>query len=184
MEFALQMRSVSDQPRVLVVERNRTYLGVLARRLAEFGYRVATADNAQAALAEMYRIPVDLVLADANLPGTSGIELVRMIRHDPVHAPMPVLLVVGRSESSAAVDALRAGADGVVRKPCHFDVLGATIARQIERADAVKRLAGDKAALDAKIISRVIELREAQEELRHSEAERRRLAAIVEGKAA
>ena len=48
----------------------------------------------------------------------------------------------------------------------------------------MKRLAGDKAALDAKIISRVIELRETQAQLNVAERERRRLAAIVEGKAA
>ena len=46
------------------------------------------------------------------------------------------------------------------------------------------RLIGDKAALDAKIISRVIELRETQAQLGLSERERRRLAAIVDGKAA
>lgn len=184
MELSFAMQGVGDQPRVLVIEPNRNYLGVLARRLSEFGYRVATAETAQAGLAEIYRIPVDLVLCEANLPGTTGIELARMIRNDPVHSDVPVVLMVGRSDSAAAIGAFRAGADGVVRKPCHFEVLGAAIARQIERAEAVKRLVGDKAALDAKVISRVLELREAQDELRRTEAERRRLAAIVEGRAA
>ena len=178
------MQSAGDQPRVLVIEANRNYLGVLARRLSEFGYRVATAETAQAGLAEIYRIPVDLVLCGANLPGTTGIEFARMVRNDPVHSDVPVVLMVGRSDPAASIAAFRAGADGVVRKPCHFEVLAAAIARQIERAEAMKRLAGDKAALDAKIISRVIELREAQDELRRTEAERRRLAAIVEGRAA
>ena len=76
------------------------------------------------------------------------------------------------------------GVDGVVRKPCHFEVLAACIARQLSRAETMKRLIGDKAALDAKIISRVIELRETQAQLGLSERERRRLAAIVDGKAA
>lgn len=184
MELNLEMRSAGEQSRLLVVERNRAYLGVVARRLAELGHRVATAAGAQAALAEMYRIPVDLVLADVNLAGTSGIELARMIRDDAVHSAIPVILVVGRSDPGAAVNAFRAGADGVVRKPCDFEVLAAAIERQIERSESLKRLVGDKAALDAKIISRVIELREAQDELRRTESERRRLAAIVEGKAA
>lgn len=178
------MKGAGEQPRVLVIEHNRNYLGVIARRLAEAGFRVATADSAQGGLAELYRMPVDLVLADINLPGTNGIELARMIRDDPVHTALPVLLIVGRSDPSAAVRAFRAGADGVVRKPCHFEVLSAAIARLIERAGAVKQLAQDNAALDAKIITRVIELREAQAQLNASEAERRRLAALVEGRAA
>ena len=180
----LSMKSAGEQPRVLVIEPNRNYLGVMARRLAEFGYRVATAESAQSGLAEIYRIPADLILCEVNLPGTNGIELARMLRDDPVHAGVPLLIMVGRSDPSAAVRAFEAGADGVIRKPCHFEVLAACIARQLNRAEAMKRLAGDKAALDAKIISRVIELRETQLQLSAAEAERRRLAAIVDSRAA
>jgi len=184
MNSTLEMQAAGDQPRILVIQSNRAYLGVVARRLAEYGYRVATAETAPAGLAEMYRIPVDLVLCDVNLRGTTGIELARMIREDPVHRDVPLLLVVGRSELGAAVRAFEAGADGVVRKPCHFEVLDACIVRQLARADALKRLVNDNAALDAKVISRVIELKDVREQLTIVESERRRLAAIVEGKAA
>ena len=180
----LQMKTAGEQPRLLVIDSNRSYLGMLARRLSECGYRVATAESAQSGLAEMYRIPVDLVLCDVELRGTTGIELARMVRDDPVHRDVPVLLVAGRSDAGAAVRAFEAGADGVIRKPCHFEVLAACIARQLSRAEAMKRLVGDKAALDAKIISRVIELRETQAQLNTAERERRRLAAIVAGRAA
>jgi putative two-component system response regulator len=180
MQPTLEMQTAGDQPRVLVIEPNRNYLGVLARRLGGFGYRIATAESAQAGLAEMYRMPVSLVLCEANLPGTSGIELARMIRDDPVHADLPLVIIVGRSDRASAIRAFRAGADGVVRKPCHFEVLGAAIARQIERAEALRRLIDDKASLDAKVISRVIELREVREQLGAVERERRRLAAIVD----
>jgi DNA-binding response OmpR family regulator len=180
----LSMKSAGEQSRVLVIEPNRNYLGVMARRLAEFGYRVATAESAQAGLAEIYRIPADLILCEVNLPGTNGIELARMIRDDPVHVNVPLLVVVGRSDPTAAIRAFEAGADGVIRKPCHFEVLAACIARQLNRAEAMKRLAGDKAALDATIVTRVIELRETQLQLSAAEAERRRLAAIVGSRAA
>jgi DNA-binding response OmpR family regulator len=180
----LSMKSAGEQPRVLVIEPNRNYLGVMARRLTQFGYRVATAESAQSGLAEIYRIPADLILCEVNLPGTNGIELARMLRDDPVHAGVPLLIMVGRSDPSAAVRAFEAGADGVIRKPCHFEVLAACIARQLNRAEAMKRLAGDKAALDAKIITRVIELRETQLQLSAAEAERRRLAALVDSRAA
>jgi DNA-binding response OmpR family regulator len=180
----LSMKSAGEQPRVLVIEPNRNYLGVMARRLAQFGYRIATAENAQSGLAEIYRIPADLILCEVNLPGTNGIELARMIRDDPVHATVPLLILVGRSDPGAAVRAFEAGADGVIRKPCHFEVLAACIARQLNRAEAMKRLAGDKAALDAKIVSRVIELRETQLQLSAAEADRRRLAALVDSRAA
>ena len=181
---SLSMKTAGEQPRVLVIEPNRAYLSVMARRLAQSGYRVATAESAQSGLAEIYRIPADLILCEANMPGTNGIELARMIRDEPVHSNVPVLIVVGRSDPAAAIRAFEAGADGVIRKPCHFEVLAACIARQLNRAEALKRLAEDKAALDAKIVSRVIELRETQLQLTAAEAERRRLAAIVDSRAA
>ena len=173
-----------SRARLLVIDANRNYLGVLSRRLSEFGYRVATAETAQSGLAEMYRIPVDLVLCDVELKGTSGIEFARMVRDDQVHRDVPLLLVAARSDPAAAVKAFQAGADGVVRKPCHFEVLAACIDRQLNRAEAVRQLTQDNAALDAKIITRILELRETQAQLSAAEMERRRLAAIVECRAA
>jgi two-component system, OmpR family, phosphate regulon response regulator PhoB len=184
MKPTFEMQAAGDRPRVLVIEPNRNYLGVLARRLSEFGYRVATADTAQSGIAEIYRMPVDLVICETGLPGTSGIEFARMIRADAAHRDTPLLLVVGRSDPTAAIKAFEAGADGVVRKPCHFEVLAACIARQLSRADDFRRLSNDNAALDAKVISRALELREVRDQLSATEAERRRLAAMVNGKAA
>jgi DNA-binding response OmpR family regulator len=184
MNSTLQMKAAGSEPRILVIQPNRSYLRVIARRLKEFGYRVASAETAQNGIAELYRVPVDLVLCDVNLPGTTGIEFARMVREDPVNHHVPLLLVVGRSDPTAAVHAFEAGADGVIRKPCHFEVLDACIARQLARADAVKRLVNDNATLDAKVITRVIELKEVREQLTATESERRRLAAIVESRAA
>jgi DNA-binding response OmpR family regulator len=184
MELTFERQGPGAQPPQPVTGSNRRYPGAPARRLVDFGYRVATADSAQAGLAEMYRIPADLVLCDVELPGTNGIEFARMVRDDPVHRDVPLLLVVGRSDPGAAVAAFQAGADGVIRKPCHFEVLAACIDRQLKRADAMKKLTEDNAALDAKIVTRVIELRETQAQLSAAEAERRRLSAIVAGRAA
>ena len=51
----LQFRDSRERPRVLIVEPKRDYLGVLASRIADAGYRVVTADTPQSALAELYR---------------------------------------------------------------------------------------------------------------------------------
>jgi DNA-binding response OmpR family regulator len=170
MNATLEMKAAGDEPRILVIQSNRNYLGVVARRLKEFGYRVATAETAAKGLAEMYRIPVDLVLCDVDLPGTSGIEFARMVREDPVNRDIPLLLVVGRSNPAAAVSAFAAGADGVIRKPCHFEVLDACIARQLDRADAMKRLVNDNAMLDARVVERAIQIGELRDQLARVQA--------------
>lgn len=172
-------REAADAPRVLIVEPGRTALGVLSRRIGEAGYRIAAADNAPSAVAELHRLPIDLLLAELAMPVTSGVELTRMIREDAVHGDLPVILIAGRSDRDGAIRALQAGADDVVIKPFHFEVLIARIGRQLARARAVAELRDDNATLDARVVTRAIELGEMRERWLHSEAERRRLQALV-----
>lgn len=174
-ELHLADRVAGDAPRVLVIEPNRIYLPVIARRLAAHGFRIATARTAQDALAELHRIPVDLLLSELRLPGASGTELVRMIRENAVYRHLPVLLIAGRSDRSASIAGFEAGADGVVLKPFHFEFIAARIAREIEKARAVAGLRQDNAALDARVIRRAIELGEMRVRWEQAEAERRRL---------
>ncbi|HEX6218287.1 MAG TPA: response regulator [Sphingomicrobium sp.] len=166
-------------PRILIVEPNRSYCGVLARRISEGGYRVATAGNAQTAMAELNRLRVDLVLAELRMPGSGGAELAAMVRQDAVHRHIPIMLITGRSEPTAPVRAYEAGADDVILKPFHFDVLLARIGRRLENARALLALREDNAVLDARVVTRAMELGEIRDQLRASEAERARLAALI-----
>jgi DNA-binding response OmpR family regulator len=155
-----------ERPRILIVEPNRTNLGVMARRLSEAGFRVTTADNGASAIAELYRLPIDLVLAELNMPRMSGAELARAIRGEVQWNDVPVMLITGKSEPKGAVRAYEAGADDVILKPFHFEVLIARIERRIERARNVKRLREDNATLDARIVERAIQIGELREELK------------------
>lgn len=154
-----------ERPRILVVEPNRTNLGVIARRLAEAGYRITTADTAASAIAELYRLPIDLVLAELNMPRIGGAELARAIRGEVQWNDIPIMLITGKSEPKGAVRAYEAGADDVILKPFHFEVLVARIGRRIERARAVKRLQDDNAALDARVIERAMQIGELKDAL-------------------
>jgi DNA-binding response OmpR family regulator len=155
-----------ERPRVLVVEPNRTNLGVMARRLSEAGFRVTTADTGETAIAELYRLPIDLVLAELDIPRMSGSELARAIRGEVQWNDIPVMLITGKSKPADAVRAYAAGADDVILKPFHFEVLIARIERRIERARSVRRLREDNATLDARIVERAIQIGELREELR------------------
>ena len=157
--------AADERPRILVVEPNRTNLGVLARRLAEHGYRVTTADSGPAAIAELYRLPIDLVLAELNMPRISDSELARAIRGEVQWNDIPVMLITGKSQPKGAVRAYEAGADDVILKPFHFDVLFARIDRRIERARSIRRLKDDNAALDARVVERAIQIGELRDQL-------------------
>ena len=156
-------------PRILVVEPNRANLGIMARRLAEAGYRVTTADCGAAAIAELYRLPIDLVLAELNMPRMSGAELARAIRGEVQWNDIPVMLITGKSKPADAVRAYGAGADDVILKPFHFEVLIARTERRIERARTLARLRDDNAALDARIVERAIQIGELRDQLKEAQ---------------
>ena len=155
-----------QRPRILVVEPNRAYLGVLAHRLSEAGLRVTTADSGSSAIAELYRLRIDLVLAELDMPRMSGAELARAIRGEVQWNDTPVMLMTGKSKPADAVRAYEAGADDVILKPFHFEVLVARIERRIARARSVKQLRDDNAALDARVIERAIQIGELKEKLK------------------
>ena len=158
------------RPRILVVDSNKTNLAVMARRLVDASYRVSAADSGQAAVAELHRAPIDLVLADLNLPRMSGAELSRLIRDEILWRELPVMLITGKSKPADAVRAYEAGADDVILKPFHFEVLFARIGRRIDRARSLKRLRHDNATLDARVVERAIQVGELRDRLARLEA--------------
>lgn len=178
-EFAPPSNHSTGAARLLVIEPNRTGLDVLARRLGDLGYRLIACDCSSNAIAEMHRAPVDLVLAELRMGPVSGVDLTRMIRDDTALKDTPVILITGKADSPGAIDGFAAGADDVVAKPFHFEVLAARIAHRIARARSVLELREDNLNLDARVVSRSIELGEIREAFEKSEAERLRLERLV-----
>lgn len=177
--FASPFPPRGDAPRILLIEPGRSAMNVTSRRLREAGYRIVAAETAETAVAELHRLPVDLVLAELVMAGTSGTALVRLMRDDSGLRDTPVILLAGRADASDAIRALEAGADDIVAKPFDHDVLIARIARQLARAQAVRQLRDDNAALDARVVTRAIELGELRLAFQNSERERRRLSGLV-----
>ncbi|MGE5089251.1 MAG: response regulator, partial [Candidatus Levyibacteriota bacterium] len=66
---------------------------------------------------------------------------------------------------TGVVRAYEAGADDVVVKPFHFEVLFARIERRLSRARSLQQLRDDNATLDARVVERAIQLGELREQL-------------------
>ncbi|MFL6732987.1 MAG: PleD family two-component system response regulator, partial [Sphingomicrobium sp.] len=117
------------------------------------------------AIAELYRLPIDLVLSELDMPRMSGAELARAIRGEVKWNDVPVVLITGKSDPKGVVRAYEAGADDVILKPFHFEVLFARIERRVECARSIQRLKDDNAALDARVVERAIQIGELKDEL-------------------
>ena len=159
--------ATEERPRILLVDPSKRNLGVIARRLWEVGYRVTTAESARNAVAELHLAPIDLLLTELDLPAMDGAELTRLIRDEIQWRDLPIMLITGRSEPTGAVRAYEAGADDVIVKPFHFEVLFARIERRLARAQSLQRLRDDNATLDARVVERAIQIGELKEQLAH-----------------
>jgi DNA-binding response OmpR family regulator len=164
---------------ILAIDDSRTNLAVLGRRLTHLGYRAMLCDNGAEALDLIAARGFDLILLDMAMPRLSGLQVLSEIRGSRDTADLPVIMLTGRSDPAAAVEALAAGADDHLAKPFDFDILAARIARVLARARQVAELKRANAALDARIATRAIELGEANSALAATRADRQRLIASI-----
>ena len=104
--------------RFLVVDDSATMRRIIKNNLKTIGFEsVVEADGGQAALAKIAAGDVDFVISDWAMPEMTGLDLLRAIRGNPVHAKLPVLMVTGIGQQEDIVQAVEAGVSGYVIKP-------------------------------------------------------------------
>lgn len=104
--------------RVLVADDYSTMRRILRELLASLGHaQVCEAEDGQAAWTLLQDGDVDLLITDWQMPGMTGIELLRRIRADERLRALPVLMVTGEAQRDAIMEAARAGVNGYVVKP-------------------------------------------------------------------
>ena len=112
---------------LLVVDDNTANRDLLSRRLERKGFRVIAAEDGQRALDILATSKVDLVLLDVNMPGLTGLEVLRKVRETHPPSALPVVMVTARTESEDVVEALELGANDYVTKPIDFPVVLARV---------------------------------------------------------
>lgn len=101
-------------PTILLVEDDPPLRTLTARALQENGYIVRAAGSAPEMWLGFEAGPVDLVLLDIMLPGTSGIDLCRAIRRD---SDVPIIFISAKGSETDRVIGLELGADDYLPKP-------------------------------------------------------------------
>jgi DNA-binding response OmpR family regulator len=105
---------MASRGHILVVDDERAIRRLLRLYLSDAGFTVAEAPDGLAALDQVRRGGIDLVLLDLNLPEIDGFEVCRQVREV---ATVPVIMVTARDEESQRVTGLELGADDYVVKP-------------------------------------------------------------------
>ncbi len=171
---------------VLIVDDDRSLRMWAARVLGDNGYSCEEAANAEDAREMLRDGKHTLVLLDVNLPGESGIDLLRRIRSE--HPATAVAMVTGEDDQALAMCAIEQGAYGYMVKPVRagellINVANALYRRTQERSSlrAMERLRSVVQDRDDELARALAELQVSRSSVRVSQAETIfRLARLVE----
>jgi CheY-like chemotaxis protein len=136
-------------PRILICEDDTVFRTLVETMVRLEGNEVHLAANGETGLAQAKNKKPDIILSDIQMPGMTGIELVRAVRQDPDLAHTYIILITGTSGQDAKLDALRAGADDFLEKPSTRD----TILGRIEIAQKVMAVQQGQRAAEARAAS-------------------------------
>ena len=119
------MTAEAAPQRILIVDDEPPIRRFLRAALDTQGYQTMEAETGEAALAEMGRGRVDLLILDLGLPGMDGFSLIERLRAQGSNVPIVVLS--SRSDEKGKVRALDLGADDYLTKPFGVEELLARI---------------------------------------------------------
>jgi CheY-like chemotaxis protein len=121
---------MENKPTILIVDDDSVSLNLLSKLVEKLNYMVLQAADAQAALAQLSEHPVDLVIADYDMPVTDGLALLKTVKSE--FPRLPYILVTAYSNLSVIREAWEHGAFDFFQKPVFVDRLNQTIRLAIE----------------------------------------------------
>jgi DNA-binding NtrC family response regulator len=115
---------------ILVVEDEAKLRRLVELHLADEGFQVQSAPDAETALQLLNKESFDLLLSDFKLPGMNGLEFLQAAKR--VDAQMPVVIMTAYGSVESAVDAMKAGASDYVLKPFSLAELVLIIRKELD----------------------------------------------------
>jgi DNA-binding response OmpR family regulator len=118
--------------RILVVDDNDDLRALYAECLSLDGHCAIAAADGEEAIAYARHFPFDLIVLDLCLPKVDGIGVIKELRGSPSSQFTPIITVSAADELMHA-QALAAGADLALAKPCLPDELRAAVRLFLDR---------------------------------------------------
>ena len=157
--------------RLLIVDDEEPFRRALRRTLERGGHTVLEASNVGEARAVLSSQPIELALCDINMPGGSGLELVRSVATGT--SDTAVVMLTGVDDPAVANEALEIGAYGYIVKPMGGNEALINVSSSLRRRELELARRQHVEELESKIINRSAALQEALARLDLGEASAR-----------
>jgi two-component system NtrC family response regulator len=134
--------------KILVVEDDENLRRSTQVQLEKADYDITVAVDVPQALDMLRRFSADLVITDLNLPGQSGLDLLKQIRID--YPDTTVVIFTAYGTVATAVEAMRSGAYDYLTKPVHTYELRTVVSRAMERRKLMEEVQTLRHSIDQK----------------------------------
>jgi DNA-binding NtrC family response regulator len=132
------METQERKDRVLIVEDEDNARRGYEQLLQRWGYDVLGVASAEDALAKITSYQPDTLIADVELPGMNGLDLLKQLA--PELHDVPSIIITGKGSEERAVAAIEAGAFWYIEKPLKGPVLRALLDRALGKARDARQL--------------------------------------------
>jgi len=123
--------------KILIVDDFSTMRRIIKNLLRDLGFNnTQEADDGNTALPMLQSGNFDFLVTDWNMPGMTGIDLLKAVRADAKLASLPVLLVTAEAKKDQIIEAAQAGVNGYIVKPFTAITLKEKIDKIFERLQA------------------------------------------------
>jgi putative two-component system response regulator len=147
---------------VLVVDDEPAVRELLDSQLGFLGYNVRTTDDPATALKiASSDEPPSLVLLDIELPGSSGLDLLKQIKG--IDGDIQVVMISGLQDFKTVRYCLRDGAYDYLAKPFELEDLGNTVYRALERRRLIRKNRDYQEHLEARVEAQTVEIRQTRD---------------------
>ena len=120
--------------KILIVDDFSTMRRIIKNLLRDLGFtNTQEADDGLTALPMLKNGSFDFLVTDWNMPGMTGIDLLKHVRADERLCSMPILMVTAEAKRDQIIEAAQAGVNGYVIKPFTAAVLKEKIEKIFER---------------------------------------------------
>ena len=120
--------------KILIVDDFSTMRRIIKNLLRDLGFNnTHEADDGTTGLPMLQSGDYDFLITDWNMPGMTGLDLLKAVRADPKLASLPVLMVTAEAKKEQIVEAAQAGVNGYIVKPFTAVTLREKIEKIFER---------------------------------------------------
>jgi diguanylate cyclase (GGDEF)-like protein/PAS domain S-box-containing protein len=152
--------------RILILDDESTILDILVQLLSPLGFDCQAMQSPVTALERLKTEPFSILITDIKMPEMSGIDVVRQAKE--IDPDLAIVVITALVEVSAAIQAIRAGADDYVLKPFNLNEITAAVSKALEKRAHLIETRAYQEKLEKRIKSSTEDLKRINHELRET----------------